>query len=254
MSNPEFTIETANALWHTLCGLVDLARHLLDSTHDFVMLGEFSSDPLEKAFSKLRQGSGGAYFISVQQSLEKLRIQHTKLLLQLDADFFENDSGHACSGCNRQLSEHESKVFDNLENLESNISDNTKMCLIYIAGYIVHKTENNDNDTFDYYEKFGAYLDHLNRGGLKKPGDCVCQFVILCYIFFMSLDDKATLCRTALASYFNLVQDFYLFGELKKRSLKCKILSNILLNNYSKYCTPRSSKEPAQKVLKLSFE
>ena len=35
------------------------------------MLGNFTSDPLEKQFGKLRQGTGGAYFIIVQQILEK---------------------------------------------------------------------------------------------------------------------------------------------------------------------------------------
>ena len=43
------------------------------------MLGNFSTDPLEKEFSKLRQGSGGTYFITVQQILEKVNISEAKL-------------------------------------------------------------------------------------------------------------------------------------------------------------------------------
>ena len=59
------------------------------------MLGEFSTNPLEKAFSKLRQGSGGAYFISTQQALEKIRIEHAKLLLQLEENFSNLLDGHS---------------------------------------------------------------------------------------------------------------------------------------------------------------
>ena len=37
-------------------------------------------------FSKLRQGSGGTYFISVQQILQKVTIRKTKLCLDLGVD------------------------------------------------------------------------------------------------------------------------------------------------------------------------
>ena len=53
------TKDTATALHHTLNGLVDLSRKLLSTTHKYVLIGEHTSDPLEKEFGKLRQGSGG---------------------------------------------------------------------------------------------------------------------------------------------------------------------------------------------------
>ena len=65
-------MDTAKALHHTLNGIVELCRHLLATGHDFVMLGEFSNDPIEREFGKLRQGTGGANFLSAQQMLEKL--------------------------------------------------------------------------------------------------------------------------------------------------------------------------------------
>jgi hypothetical protein len=46
--------------------LANLTKYLLQS-YSYVLLGNFLSDPLEKAFSKLRQGSGGTYFINMQQ-------------------------------------------------------------------------------------------------------------------------------------------------------------------------------------------
>ena len=57
----QLTKDTARALSHTCKGLVDLTKRLLNTTHSFVMLGEFTTDPLEKMFGKLRQGSGGMF-------------------------------------------------------------------------------------------------------------------------------------------------------------------------------------------------
>ena len=44
------TIDTSNALWHAINGLVELCNHLLDDDHDFVMFGYYSNDPLERPF------------------------------------------------------------------------------------------------------------------------------------------------------------------------------------------------------------
>ena len=41
---------TAIALWHTCHGLVELCRHLLATTHQYVLLGKFTTNPLEKEF------------------------------------------------------------------------------------------------------------------------------------------------------------------------------------------------------------
>ena len=77
--------DTARAIYITCMGIVDLSKHLLDNMgYKYVCLGEFTTDPLEKAFSKLRQGSGGTYFINAQQVLEKLRISKAKLQLELN--------------------------------------------------------------------------------------------------------------------------------------------------------------------------
>ena len=60
----------------TCRGLIELCKHLLNTTHhEYVMLGKFTSDPIEKEFGKLRQGSGGTYFITVQQMFEKVAIK-----------------------------------------------------------------------------------------------------------------------------------------------------------------------------------
>ena len=56
--------DTVVCIHQSCCGVVDLAKYLLsDEGYDYVCLGDFTTDPLEKAFSIFRQGSGGAYFI-----------------------------------------------------------------------------------------------------------------------------------------------------------------------------------------------
>ena len=130
--------DTAKNIHHTCYGLVDLCKHLLSTSHDYVCLGKFTTDYLEKEFGKLRQGSGGTYFISAQQVLEKLHIKQSSLLMSLniDVDEFNVESGHQCSSCSYLLCEEGAEVFDNLAELELSIPDETKMSLVYIAGYV----------------------------------------------------------------------------------------------------------------------
>ena len=73
------TSDNAKFLAHICRGAVNLTRHLLASGNDYVILGWFSTDFLERAFGKLRQGSGGTYFLSAQSVIEKIRIQRAKL-------------------------------------------------------------------------------------------------------------------------------------------------------------------------------
>ena len=77
----QLTRDTSNALSHTCGGLIDLSCHLLSSGNEYFILGWLSSDPIEKCFGKLRQGSGVTYFITAKSVIEKVRIQHAKLVL-----------------------------------------------------------------------------------------------------------------------------------------------------------------------------
>ena len=114
----QLTRDTALAIHQTCYGLVELTQHLLATSHQYVALGKFTTDPLEKAFGKLRQGSGGTYFISAQQVLEKLNIQKAKLLLSLtEMEDLPDDAGHKC----------ESLTID------------TKQSLVHIAVYATRK-------------------------------------------------------------------------------------------------------------------
>ena len=117
----KLTKDSSRAFAHTCRGMVDLTKHLLETGFDYVCLGHFSSNPIEKMFGKLRQGSGGTYFINVQQVLQKVAIRKTKLCLDLnmDIDGLESvPSEHACQKCKFILNTESSNVFDNLPELE----------------------------------------------------------------------------------------------------------------------------------------
>ena len=249
----QFSKDTANAIHHTCNGLVDLCRNILSSSHKYVLLGQFTSDHLEKEFGKLRQGCGGTYFLTVQQILEKLSINQASLLLKLDVEIeeFSVHSGHQCSSCVYKFSE-DSEIFDGLADLEIFIPEDVKMSLVYIAGYV---TRNDDaisegellGHTFLYYEKYGHYTKSLDRGGLKVPTDETCQWAFFCFTMFHAV--KNHVCRNSLSKVFGHIAEFYDFNVTK---CHCNILSNIFLNKLCIQTTSRSGKEPAVKILKLS--
>ena len=249
------TSDTSHALFHTLNGIVDLCKHLLSTTHKYVLLGLFSTDPLEKAFGKLRQGSGGTYFLTCQQVMEKLDINKTKLLLRLNAnlDNLSVNIGHECDQCGFWLDDESAEVFDNLEYLEGKVLKETKMSLVHIAGYVTRRDHLTEKQLFDtttsYYQKYGDYTKSMDRGGLNVPSDSACQWSIFCFILFESVKDKV--CRKSLANLFMVVSQMHTFNMDRHHA---NVLSNIFFKNYCNNSNPRSTKESKQKVLKLSNE
>ena len=177
---------------------------MLEGT-DFVILGWFTSDPIEKCFGKLRQGSGGTYFINAKSVIEKVHIQHAKLVLQLGLEI-EGDDGHVCHTCKRELNEEESEVFDNLVELEQHINKETFLALVYIAGYV----QRCDMCLHAYHELYGEYLDTLNRGGLQIPTDTLVQWSTFCFIYFRQL--SGSICRTFCIKKFMLIAETFHFS------------------------------------------
>jgi hypothetical protein len=216
------------------------------------MLGEFSTDYIEKEFSKFRQGSGGTYFITVQNVVEKLNIEKAKLLLQLKVDISDyTDNEHSCQKCGYLRSEESCCIINQLPELETSLPLSTKMALFYIAGYVTRKDDVSENellnDTSFYFQLYGDYTKTMDRGGLSIPLDCCAQWVFFCYIIFEI--EKNHICRKSLCNIFMMISDIYNLNMLKKHSVT---LANIFLKNHCLFISPKSTKEPALKVLKLS--
>ena len=72
--NRQLTKDTAQSLTNLCHGFVELAKYLLDCGNAYVIFRWFTTDPLEKCFSKLRQGS--ASYDRVQEGL--ILLQHSR--------------------------------------------------------------------------------------------------------------------------------------------------------------------------------
>ena len=193
----QFTRDTAQVIHHKCNGIVSLCRSLLRVSHNYVLLGIFSTDPLEKEFRKLRQGSGGTYFITVQQIIEKVNISKASLLLSanVNVDIFNMESAHSGFNCRFLLDENSAEIFDGLPELESSVSEDTKMVLVYIAGYIAGNDSGSSeekllNETTFYHRKYRQYLDAMDRGGLDIPTDNTCHWSVFCFILFNAVKEK----------------------------------------------------------------
>ena len=80
-------------------------------------------------FSKLRQKSGGAYFISVQNALNEFKIRKNKLCLELKSGIFsfEKSCSHSCSKCAFTSDVHMCDLIVNLPKLEADLLIDVKM-------------------------------------------------------------------------------------------------------------------------------
>ena len=197
----------------------------------------------------MRQGSGGTYFINIQQVIEKFNINKTKLLLKFDLDLstLANQEKHLCDKCSYALSEEQCNILDNLPQLEDALTYEVKSSLVYISGYVTRNDIASVEDTFVYFERYGMFTAGLDRGGLHIPSDSICEWVCFCYIMFHSV--VTNICRYSLSKIFmNIAERFNIAVEMKHGN----ILSNILLNNYCRLNSPASSSEPKLKVLKLA--
>lgn len=248
------THDTARSLHHTLNGIVELCRHQLSTTHKFVLLGEYSNDPIERSYGKLRQGTGGTYFLTVQQVMEKLNINKTKLLLKLNVNVsnLDVDPGHKCEHCEYRMDDDTMKIFDSMPDLEDKICRETKMSLVHMAGYVSRKDQELSEDemldvTTFYFQKYGDYTQKLDRGGLNIPSDKICQWAFFSYILFNSVKDNV--CRKSLSNLFMLISTTYELGMERRHAT---ILTNIFLKNHCTQSTPKSSKEYKQKLQKFT--
>ena len=64
--------ETMFSLTHTLCAMKELTGHLTRdmAPYEYVCLGKFTTEPLERRFGMYRTFAGSNYHISLQNILE----------------------------------------------------------------------------------------------------------------------------------------------------------------------------------------
>ena len=126
-------------------------------------------------------------------------------------------ASHMCPQCSYTLDEEGSEMFDNLVELETSLTIETKMALVYIAGYVTSKDKNlSETDMMEvttfYYKKYGSYTDELDRGQLNIPTDCACQWTFLSYIIFYLI--KEIICRKSLNKILVMIAERYSFNVI----------------------------------------
>ena len=110
------------------------------------------------------------------------------------------------------------------------------MDLVYIVGYITRNANQPSKCKTHFYEN---YTNLTDCGKLKVHSDHTCQWLFFCFILF----------HKSLSNIFMLISEFHFFYMEKKYA---SVFANIVLKYFCKHGTPRSEKEPAFKVSKLS--
>ena len=143
------------------------------------------------------------------------------------------------------MDEKTPNIVDKLLDLEKNDPEDVLLSLMHVTGNVV-KNDETIADSF-YVSQFGRYLQKTNRGGLKLPGDSICQWVIYSYVTF--LQSASVTCRSPFSNLAIIISDMYNFNVGRYRAI---IVASNFFNNFCKFYSPRSSQELNQKLLKLS--
>ena len=165
-----------------------LVEDLLAEGYEYVMIGRFQSDPLERRFSQYRQMSGGRFLVSLREVISLERILACRSLLQEDLNFWEEDlnPSETCS--------HDENVLHDLEShsveiQESALDNDSWEVSNLIAGYIRKKLEKKTKCStckpqFIATEKDilnDNYLKSLSRRELFLPSPKLAYFTETCF-------------------------------------------------------------------------
>lgn len=169
------TAQTSRAITLTSRAIASLIEDLLDEGYSYVMIARFSTDPLERRFSRYRQMSGGRFLVSLREVLNSEKIITITSLLKAGFNTWEEDLND--DNINTDLNRLVSEV--RLMNLQDiSLSDQSLKVCAYIGGFIVRrlvekkkpdckecKTNLLDHGNLLHTE----YVNLVSRGGLKVP-------------------------------------------------------------------------------------
>jgi hypothetical protein len=197
--------ETYLAAHQTSGALPELVKCLLQEEDiSFILLGQISSDSIERRFGQYRQMAGGNFFISVRQILEsekairiKCLVKFSQVTLSEIKDIFQSDNEEKM----RNVEENAALLMDTV--LSSTMPECTlqgdEAVIYYIAGYISRSrlkrtpcqgcqallTKSTETETLavnfvqeqettqEQLQLKESFQNAINRGGLLKPSDLV---------------------------------------------------------------------------------
>ena len=105
------TKDTSEALYLTLTGLVHMTKMLFNEKNfQYVLLGQFQSDPIEGEYGVFRQCSDGNYHFSFEQILSTMTLRRLKMFDQLELPYSNEHLSDSC--CLSELVDSEVDLFD----------------------------------------------------------------------------------------------------------------------------------------------
>ena len=199
--------------------------------HDWVALGFFQQDDIERHFGHFRMSAGCNYYITVKDIINTHSLDRAKDLLNITEDLDEINYKHHCSSCEQPLSDNELLILDEIaENDMLSTADlDHKMAMVYIAGYVAFKNKQLVG-SIPSSDPMMAYFNDRNRGKLKCPSIELVNFMLIAFAFYKQSNEQ--MCRVRLTSILaKFPQVFQLDLVLPKSALTC--VSNILMKRFA---------------------
>ncbi|MEL7309587.1 MAG: hypothetical protein AAGK05_18200, partial [Pseudomonadota bacterium] len=204
--------QTFLALSATCNSLADLSEYLLhEKGLDYILLGKFQTDQLERRFGRYRQLHGGNYYISVRQLLQsekKIKVSaallHDKLNFQALSQISESSDSHVVEPLRVSVPN-----FD-----PESLSSTDKNIIAYIGGYIARSlrdmpcadcvkllSTSDPLEFVDVHPNECALLFMRDRGGLRYPSDLVFLVVSVAFFFYENVKEKQDFCAIISSNY-----------------------------------------------------
>jgi hypothetical protein len=207
--------------------LVAISKYCIESLgFNYVMLGQFSSDPIENRFGWYRTLSGSNYFISVRQVMESERKIKTVSLLKFDkiscAAITENIHERTNGDDNAKILglKIASLILEHQDFVQPDLPDSN--IILYVAGALVrsemrlrnckqcsqllinYEEELRSDDFYDGDKFIGSqihdFVNIINRGGLLNPSDIAFAICLKSWIVFTTIKHSENLIHLFLSS------------------------------------------------------
>ena len=253
-----FTADTANAIQWTCQSLIEMCEFLLYSPspfcHQFVLLGVFQQDDIEKHFGHWRMSAGCNFFLTVKEVYCTHALDRAKFIVQNKLVFTDESSAHQCIYCEKTLTTEEVNLLDSMAetNIIKEITSDEVQALCYVAGYVSkkyakHLSSPPASSPFAITH-FLSYFEELNRGGLVCPSEELLMFVLLARCFFVNSPEKERSCRNRwgfiLSDFPGL---FHLNVDIPNKAVKCIV--NIFCKRYVENNWPSGGSQKLQRTL-----
>ncbi len=194
---------------------------LLELKYQYVLLGKFQSDPIERRFSWLRQLSGGNFYISVRQLMENEKMIRATSLMKFSKcsvnEIRSLGNENQLENVPEKFATFSKNLAEVLLSYQSSLDASDGHIICYIAGALVHAhlqtsgcpsckqvlVGNADklplsNVTDQIAEDAKEFIQRCNRGGLVNPSATAFGICVKCWMIYSAICETPTLWKEFL--------------------------------------------------------